>query len=1683
MKDAINNTGSSMASTLGATPGPDVDDAFLDSTNFGQTAGNLFEGVLSKIGVPFTARGAGNENFDFPEGIGEAASHFGLANFADDPGDAKLSLNDDSIASINKKVQNYVLATANERVQRKMLDLETEISTNEASRHIPQSKGGDVKGKGLIPTILTPGEIVITPEGLKKIGERNAEELNLTGDPAFAQGLSSKNTVTVPGTGDTDTVPADLPPGSFVINKGSSQRAGFARGGLVRRSLNRGGRIGLVEGGDPMAAMAKSTPKAAAKAAPDYSSALAAIQQAAETAPLLGADTIVAAIEATASSEEGGGDDTGGSAVADGISELQSSMSESTGEANALLQTLNDTMGGLLSVELGVKVATVGGQGEIVSYLAEMVAIQKTTHDATVDNNPIDLPAIDTGIQNLLTATRDGLGGIQTSIEAMSAAEEPAEDAEAAEASPEIAAIAEGVTLIETHTSTLPDLVTAIEAIQETMAKKAEDKAAKKDANSQAKEQKQVNKKGDKNKVAKDVTAAKLDDVVSVLSEIKEETVGIQTAITEGFAALEAATGAMAESKAAEDTDTNKDDKKAEKEEPPALEEETPKSTPGADALDEAQQDLADSTSGAADGLKDVGDQSGKAAKDQKNLGKETKKGKMDFSAMSGAIQPAMSAVAGLGLTLGTLDLTSLDGIVNAVGQFAMVLPALGGAIDGVIVALGGQEAANVGATASEGLETTANTTAAATEGVESGANSAAVIAEGAETVTNVAAAGSEGVETVANLASAASEWAKMAGGMLKAAGPILAKIAAPLVAGVIVNKLLTPVGAALADSIAGGKIEEIAPGVKGRRGVTADQAGKAEAAGGALVGGGTGMAVGAVAGAIFGPIGIAAGAAVGGLIGGIGGALIGGIKGFFTGFANQMQFNAFVELETAIKESSKDIGNFAESAGKSLNLKELAQVNQAFANVQVGFEGAVEGTVRKEMMDAASGWGSILTVTGLAHAAMVKKAVSDPTKKFSGAYNEMAFKAQETANRVNDSGESISSSMGGITGALAGLAVGMAVMGPLGAVAGALVGGFVGMNSEVSQLSTTVAGAAAGFMVFGPIGAIVGGLIGHFMSAGDSAEQLGESAEESSSQLIGALSGAAVGMAVMGPLGAVAGGLIGSFVGANMELSQFAGTLAGAALGMAVFGPLGAIVGGLAGSFLSAKDGSNKLANAARSTGKMLIGAAAGAAAGFAVLGPIGAALGGLAGAALSGSANLTALSYAAIGATTGLALFGPLGGMVGGVIGGMIGHFKTAGDAAQQFSTAKPELLSEEGRSTRLTVGEDGARFSTKMGPAPVRPPEEMDEERGRPAGGGMGAVTAALLTPFAALGAGVKLAGKLIKDSFVTNIKAAGRVLKFQAEVSKKFISANVAAATNMVKFAAQVNPFVAALQRASASLLGFGGVADDSGMETIQASEALKKLEAEVIKQPTLYSDLSARSKQLAADHRSSGGWLEYFGDTAKVGASKLASIVDAAGGLAGVDIGAERKVEGVTGIAEKVTMQARTEQTRVTGSGVATSLAMITEDFIKSSEEAMGKFSEQMTHSLGNVDPGILDEISNISFDNSLMSAPMRLEMASNGIDEMNKKLQEAEGALGDSGGEISKFMKNMATTRAQAAMKEMADTMDMTDDKSKAMIGAMNDLSTEFGGQWCKRSDDDRFHEQHGRGSEWINRRREKEDC
>lgn len=111
-----------------------------------------------------------------------------------------------------------------------------------ASFGLPRfNKGG--QAEGVVPSLLTPGEMIFSPRAVNREGVARLNYVNQTGDLSALSSL--KGSMIVPGTGNTDSVKMDLESGSFVIKKRSVEKAreGFMYGGPVRQRYADGRRV------------------------------------------------------------------------------------------------------------------------------------------------------------------------------------------------------------------------------------------------------------------------------------------------------------------------------------------------------------------------------------------------------------------------------------------------------------------------------------------------------------------------------------------------------------------------------------------------------------------------------------------------------------------------------------------------------------------------------------------------------------------------------------------------------------------------------------------------------------------------------------------------------------------------------------------------------------------------------------------------------------------------------------------------------------------------------------------------------------------------------------------------------------------------------------------------------------------------------------------------------------------------------------------------------------------------------------------------------------------------------------------------------------------------------------------------------------------------------------------------
>jgi len=161
--------------------------------------GILFEKVIEKLGGPLALKGGG---LDFPEGLKGAAKYFGIP--ANIPTDAKRTINGPS--TVEDNIITYL-------------------------RTKGYATGGEANKN--ILAMLTPGELVLSPDLASSIGRSKLDKLNHA--EKFIKKASGGTISMVPGSGDGDSYgPVPLEVGSYVIRKKAAQALGFNTGGYVQ---------------------------------------------------------------------------------------------------------------------------------------------------------------------------------------------------------------------------------------------------------------------------------------------------------------------------------------------------------------------------------------------------------------------------------------------------------------------------------------------------------------------------------------------------------------------------------------------------------------------------------------------------------------------------------------------------------------------------------------------------------------------------------------------------------------------------------------------------------------------------------------------------------------------------------------------------------------------------------------------------------------------------------------------------------------------------------------------------------------------------------------------------------------------------------------------------------------------------------------------------------------------------------------------------------------------------------------------------------------------------------------------------------------------------------------------------------------------------------------------------------
>lgn len=243
-------------------------DGILYKSGIDATVGNIFEGALALAGAPYSDKKTNNAPIDFPRGVGPALAAAFPGLDPTSPTDAKRTASSKDF--VNRNLKSYLIEKYN-------IGDDTPIA--------PRAIAGGGKGKFIknqkdaspskiltmfnrmsetqkdnFAAIVAKGSI---SEPLKR-GEFESTGLNyatqgkiLGAIPNLLDRLKKKASGgPIDGSGNSDSVPALLTPGEFVINKRSAQRIGMnqlnALNGKGVKKFARGGRVGqsFVSGGE-----------------------------------------------------------------------------------------------------------------------------------------------------------------------------------------------------------------------------------------------------------------------------------------------------------------------------------------------------------------------------------------------------------------------------------------------------------------------------------------------------------------------------------------------------------------------------------------------------------------------------------------------------------------------------------------------------------------------------------------------------------------------------------------------------------------------------------------------------------------------------------------------------------------------------------------------------------------------------------------------------------------------------------------------------------------------------------------------------------------------------------------------------------------------------------------------------------------------------------------------------------------------------------------------------------------------------------------------------------------------------------------------------------------------------------------------------------------------------------------
>ena len=245
----------------------------LNAANFEQTSGNVFEAAIAgSVGKFNEDRSSANAPFDFPRGLGtRIAKYFKLRGIPTAPTDAKRTFGNESLGSIASKARNYLQdAYEQEAISERLEALLAEQK---------KARIGGFRSPDDLNVLIGRAKTTHTPNAARRARRLGfAYGKTLTGEerPVLFDtnqpdgGEAWKNAAQKGGTYSlepilkakggsipvdwsprgTDTVPAMLTPGEYVINRKSAQTIGYGKLDNMNRMAS-GGKVQYFANGTP----------------------------------------------------------------------------------------------------------------------------------------------------------------------------------------------------------------------------------------------------------------------------------------------------------------------------------------------------------------------------------------------------------------------------------------------------------------------------------------------------------------------------------------------------------------------------------------------------------------------------------------------------------------------------------------------------------------------------------------------------------------------------------------------------------------------------------------------------------------------------------------------------------------------------------------------------------------------------------------------------------------------------------------------------------------------------------------------------------------------------------------------------------------------------------------------------------------------------------------------------------------------------------------------------------------------------------------------------------------------------------------------------------------------------------------------------------------------------------------